>query len=70
MEILALSSGEAELSAVVKSVQKASYPLTGEPGCVMGVMVTHYNKPEDNNKAVLFRTMLKSNFPGISKSRL
>ena len=59
-----------ELSAVVKSVQKASYPLSGDPGCVMGVMVTHYNKPEDNNKAVLFRTMLKSNFPGISKSRL
>ena len=58
-----------ELSTVVKSVQKASYPLSGEPGCVMGVMVTHYNKPEENNRAVLFRTMLKSNFPGISKSR-
>ena len=59
-----------ELSAIVKSVHKSNYPLSGEPGCVIGVMVTHYNKPEENNKGVLFRTMLKSNFPGISKPRL
>ena len=58
-----------ELSAIVKSVHKSNYPLSGEPGCVIGVMVTHYNRPEENNKGVLFRTMLKSNFPGISRPR-
>ena len=59
------------MSAVVESVRKSSYPLSGgEPGCVLGVMVTRYNSPEENNnKGVLFRTMLKSNFPGISKAR-
>ena len=58
------------MSAVVKSVHKSNYPLSGEPGCLIGVMVTHYNSsPEENNKGVLFRTMLRSNFPGISKAR-
>ena len=64
-----------EMSAVVKTVGKAGYGLSGEPGSVYGVMVTTGENSvggpnEDNSfKSVLFRTILKCNVPGISKAK-